>query len=105
MLNLIAQSIGGFIGGFIAGIIGCIIDLATGAIFQAFQSFNPLIAVYGVVFAIVPFLLGLAEAYYAGVFFSIGIISAGFLLNDSLTILSGVISISGIVISFFLKNR
>jgi hypothetical protein len=101
LANPIEQIIGGFIGGFIAGIIGYAIDLVIGTMFQAFQPFNPLFAVYGVVFAIVSFLSGMMKAYYAGFFFSFGIISAGFLLNDFVTIVSGLISIIGIVISLF----
>jgi hypothetical protein len=103
LANPIEQIIGGFIGGLVAGITGYAIDLAIGTMFEAFQSFIPLFAVYGVVFAIVSFLSGLMKAYYAGFFFSIGIISAGFLLNNFVTTVSGVISISGIVISLFKK--
>ena len=105
MANSIEQIIGGFIGGLVAGLTGYVIDLVIGTMFEAFQPFNPLFAVYGVVFAIVSFLSGIMEAYYVGFFFSFGIISVGFLLNDFVTIVSGFISIGGIVISLFFKYR
>jgi len=95
----------GFTGGFVAGIVGYATDIMFGAMFEAFKVFNSLFVFYGIVFSIVSFLAGLAEAYYAGLFFSIGVVAGGFLLNDSVTILSGFISISGLVISVLMKSN
>ena len=96
---------GGFAGGFVAGIVGYTIDIMTGAIFETFKPFNPLIPVYGVVFVIVSFLAGIMDAYYAGFFFSLGIVSAGFLLKDFVTTISGFISLAGVVTSLFMKSH
>ena len=60
-----------------------------GTMFEAFKPFNPLFAVYGLVYAIVSFFSGINKAYYTGFFFSFGVISAGFLLSDFVTIISG----------------
>lgn len=73
--------------------------------FEAFQPFNPLFAVLGVVYAVVSFLLGIEEGYYAGIFFSLGVIAAGLLLRDFLTTVSGFISIVGIVPSIVIRAR
>lgn len=105
MANLAQQIIGGFFSGFVAGIIGYVTDVVTGAMFEAFKPFNPMIAVLGVVFAIASFLSGIMEARTAGFFFSFGIISAGVLLSDSVTVLSGIISIAGVVISLAKKRN
>ena len=105
MADPIKQIIGGWVAGFIVGITGYVIDLVIGAMFEAFRPFNPLFGLYGFVYAVISFLSGINEAYYAGFFFSFGIISAGFLLNDFVTIVSGFISISGITVSVYLKNR
>lgn len=91
--------------GFAVGITGYAIALVVGALFEAFKPFNPLFGVYGIVYAAISFLSGIKEAYFAGLFFSIGVISAGFLLSDSLTIASGFISIGGIVVSLYFRNR
>jgi hypothetical protein len=105
LVNLVEQALGGFIGGFFGGIIGYVTDLMIGTMFQAFEPFFPLYALYGIIYAIFSFLLGIAAAYVAGVFFCLGIITAGFLLNDFVTIVSGLISLSGIILSFLLKQR
>jgi len=52
---------------------------------------------------VINFILGLSEAYVGGVFFSIGIITSGFLVNDLVTIVSGFISLIGIVLSLIEK--
>jgi hypothetical protein len=102
--NPIEQIIGGFMGGFfVAGIIGYAIDNVIETMFEAFQQVVPLILVLSVVYAVCSFLLGIKEAYYAGVFFSLGIISAGFLLNDFVTIVSGLIPII-VIVYLFLKK-
>ncbi len=97
MADPVKQIVGGFGSGLAAGIVGYAIDLTIGAMFEAFQQVVPLFVVYGIVYAIVSFLSGVEEAYYAGFFFSFGVISAGLLLHDSLTTISGVISIAGII--------
>jgi len=90
-------------GGFTAGITGYIIDIASGAIIEAFKPFNPLFVIYSIIFTFVSFLSGIVKAYYAGFFFSLGIISMGLLLNDFATILSGAISTSGFLFGFILS--
>jgi len=44
------------------------------------------------------------DAFLAGIFFSFGIIVAGLALGDFVTVLAGLISISGLVLSIFLKR-
>ncbi len=105
MANPLAKVVGGFTGGLVAGILGYAIDIMFGAIFEAFKVFNSLLVFYGIVFSVISFLVGLAEAYYAGLSFSIGVVAAGFLLNDSVTILSGLISIAGVVVSVLMKPK
>jgi hypothetical protein len=98
--NLIEQIIGGLGSGFFAGMIGYATDLAVEAMFEAFKSFNPLFIVFGALYAIVSFTAGTKKAYVAGVSFSVGIIAAGYVLSDFVTIVSGVISIVGTILSF-----
>ena len=105
MADPIKQITAGFFSGLGAGITGYVIGIVVAAMFTAFQPFYPLLAVYGFVFALVCFLSGIAEAYYAGVFFSFGVIAAGFLLGDPVTAVSGFISLVGIMISLFFKIR
>jgi hypothetical protein len=103
LTNILAQIVGGFVSGLMAGIVGYATDIMFGAMFDAFKVFNSLFVFYGIIFFVVSFFAGLAEAYYAGLFFSIGIIVAGFWLKDFVTVLSGVISTAGVVISLFIK--
>lgn len=99
MTNPLEKVVVGFTGGLVAGVVGYASDIMFGAMFEAFKVFNSLFVFYGIVFSVISFFVGLAEAFYAGLFFSIGIVAAGFMLNDSVTILSGLISIAGVVIS------
>jgi len=103
LANPLAKVVGGFTGGLVAGIVGYATDIMFGAIFEAFKVFSFSFVIYGIVFSVISFLVGLAEAYYAGLSFSIGVVAAGFLLNDSMTILSGLVSITGVVISVLVK--
>ena len=105
MADPIKQITAGFVSGFGAGIMGYAVGLVIVAMFTAFQPFYPLLAVYGLVFTIVCFVLGITEAYYAGVFFSFGVIAAGFLIGDLVTTVSGFISLIGILISLFFQTR
>jgi hypothetical protein len=99
--NLALEVIQGFVGGLVAGLVGYVTDIATGAIFEAFKALNPLIPLLGFVFAVISFFTGMQEAYVTGFFFSLGIVTAGFLLRDFVTIVAGFISIAGLVLSFF----
>jgi len=99
LTNPLEKVVVGFTGGLVAGVVGYASDIMFGAMFEAFKVFNSLFVFYGIVFSVISFFVGLAEAFYAGLFFSIGIVAAGFMLNDSVTILSGLISIAGVVIS------
>lgn len=96
-----AEIIGGLFGGFIAGITGYAIDSIMGATFEAFGSIIPLMALLGALYAIFSFLAGVSEAYLAGILFTIGIIGSGLLLGDLVTTMAGMISITGLVLSFF----
>jgi hypothetical protein len=89
----------GFIGGLAARLTGYAAGIATEAIFEAFGSFNPFIPLLGFVFAVVTFFAGIAENVAAGLFFSFGIMVMGGLLHDFGTIVSGLISLVGIVVS------
>jgi uncharacterized membrane protein len=105
LANPLAKIVGGFSGGLVAGIVGYAVDIMFGAMFEALKVFNSLFLFYAIIFSVISFFVGLAEAYYAGLFFSIGVIAAGFLLNDSMTILSGLISVAGVAISVLLKRK
>ena len=105
MANLLAEVVAGFLGGLIAGIIGYATDIAIGAIFEAFKVFNPLIALLGIVYAIISFFAGIGEAYVAGIFFSLGIISAGWILGDFVIFIAGFISIAGLVLGLLRSSR
>jgi len=99
MDNPIQEIIQGSVGGLIAGIMGYMADAVAGAIFESFTIFNPLIPLLGFIYALVTFVSGLKEAYVTGFFFSIGIVAAGFLMTDIGTVISGLISIGGLVFS------
>ena len=72
----------------------------TTALFEAFTVISPLIPILGFVFSIITFFSGISKAYLTGFFFSIGIITAGYYLNDFVTLISGFISIAGLIIGF-----
>jgi len=101
--STVASLVQGFVGGLVAGLVGYVTDIATGTIFEAFKVLNPLIPLLGFVFAVISFFAGIQEAYVTGVFFSLGIVAAGFLFRDFVTIVAGFISIAGLVLSFFKK--
>lgn len=103
-MNPIQEIFQGFVGGLIAGLIGYAVDVASGAMFEAFKVFSPLIPILGFVYAIVSFVSGIEEAYITGFFFSCGIVASGFLLSDFVTIVAGAISIAGLIISLFHKS-
>ena len=98
MANPLIEIPAGFVGGLVAGIVGYATDLATGAILQAFSLFNPWFILLSVIFTIISFLLGIGEAFAAGASFSIGIIVAGYLLKDFVTIIAGFISVFGLLL-------
>ena len=104
MANLLVEAFAGFVGGLIASIMGYAIDIAIGAIFDAFKPINPLMPLLGLVFAIFSFFAGISKAYIAGIFFSLGIISAGWILGDFITFIAGFISIVGLVLSLFRRS-
>jgi len=101
MVNPLAQVVGGVVGGFIAGIIGYTVDLALGTTFDAFGSVVPTIALFGVIYGIISFFIGISKASVAGIFFSIGIILAGCALGDLVTGAGGVIALAVIIVMFF----
>ena len=104
MASSVKEIILGLFAGVIAGLIGWAIDLTIGAYFESFGSPNLLLVMIGVVYVIVSFSYGMEKAYYGGIFFSVGIILAGLLLRDSVTVISGLISLVGIAISLFRKK-
>jgi hypothetical protein len=81
-----------------AGLLGYVVGIITDATFEAFGAFSPLIPILGFVYSIVTFYSGIQDAYVKGVFFSFGIIVAGLLLKDFVTVISGVISMVGLII-------
>ena len=101
MVNPIAQVVGGVIGGFIAGIMGYTVDLMFGGIFDAFGSVIPAIALFGAIYGAVSFFIGISKASVAGIFFSTGIIFAGWALGDLVTGAGGVIAVAVSVVMFF----
>ena len=104
MANLIAEAIGGFIGGLAAGLIGYVTDLTFGAVFQAFGTISSWFIVLGIVYAIVSFIMGSADAYATGFFFTVGIIAAGWFLGDAVTVVGGFISIAGLILSLIRRR-
>jgi hypothetical protein len=104
MVNIIVEAIGGFIGGLVAGLIGYVTDLTFGAVFQAFGTLSSWFILLGIIYAIVSFVMGLAQAYATGLFFTVGIIAAGWFLGDAVTLVGGFISIAGLVLSLILRR-
>jgi hypothetical protein len=104
MADAITQVVGGLFGGLFAGIMGFAVDLAVSSILDAFRTISPLFIALGIVYAIFSFILGTEEVYVAGIFFAFGIIASGFLLSDPVTIIGGVISFGGLLVSFFKNN-
>jgi hypothetical protein len=104
MVNIIVEAIGGFIGGLVAGLIGYVTDLTFGAVFQAFGTPSSWFILLGIIYAIVSFVMGLAQAYATGLFFTVGIIAAGWFLGDAVTLVGGFISIAGLVLSLILRR-
>ncbi len=101
MANIIAEAIGGFIGGLVAGLIGYVTDLTLGTVFQAFGTLSSWFIVLVIVYAVISFIMGLAEAYATGLFFTIGIIAVGWVLGDAVTVVGGFILTAGLVLSIF----
>lgn len=101
MVNPIAQVVGGVIGGFIAGIMGYTVDLMLGGILDAFGSVIPAIVLFGAIYGAVSFFIGISKASVAGIFFSTGIILAGWAVGDLVTGAGGVIALAVIVVMFF----
>ncbi len=101
-MAFIAEAIGGFVGGLVAGLVGYIEGAVDGALFQAFGSIIPVIAVLGIIYAAISFFIGVTKAFFAGVFFCLGIIIAGVALHDLTTTVGGLIAIIGLILSFIL---
>jgi hypothetical protein len=101
MANIAAQVFGGFFSGLIGGFIGYITDVTIGVVLFAFGEISSWFIVLGVVYAIISFIMGIAEAKVAGLFFSLGIIVSGFFLGDAVTALGGIISLAGLIFSLF----
>jgi len=101
-MAFVAEAIGGFVGGLVAGFVGYVEGAVDGALFQAFGSIIPVIAVLGIIYAVISFFAGVTKAIFAGAFFCIGIILAGALLNDLSTVAMGIIALVGLIIGFIL---
>ena len=89
-----------FITALIVGVVGWAIDSSISATSEALGSYVPLALVFGFVYVLVSFYIGVKEAVKAGVAFALGIICAGFVVEDLATILSGIISIIVIAIIY-----
>jgi hypothetical protein len=85
--------IGGIIAGFFTGLLGYAVDMALQAVFDAFGTIAPAIILFGAVYGIISFLIGINEASDAGFFFAVGIMLAGWALSDFVTIISGIIAL------------
>lgn len=96
---------GGFVTGLGAGLFSYMVDLVVGASFDALGSVLPVIGFLGFIYALGSFFAGLEEAYVAGFFFSLGIITVGLVLNDWITVICGIIPIVGIAVSWLWVNR
>jgi hypothetical protein len=83
-------------------LVGYVEGAVDGALFQAFGSIVPVIAVLGIIYAVISFFIGVTKAFFAGVFFCIGIIVAGVALQDWMTTIGGFIAIVGLIVSFIL---
>jgi len=105
MMDSIKRVIIGFASGIASGFIEYATDIAVGALFEALQQFNPVFIVFSVIFSIVSFTVGIREIYDGGFSYSTGIITAGFILKDTATAISGLISLFIIIASVFIKHR
>jgi ABC-type antimicrobial peptide transport system permease subunit len=96
-LNHLVQGFSGGISGFISGVV---ID----AFLPVFSALNvpPIFWVAIIVVIAVDFVSGIVEAYSFGLLYSIGVMSAGFLVSDLGTILLGALSVIGLILSRFL---
>ncbi len=99
MGNPFAGMIAGYVAGLMAGVTGYAIDIAAGAIFQA------LMPTLAFTYGLVSFLMAVAEAHVAGIFFTSGVLSAGLLLGDAVTAIAGALSIVGFVVGLLLKGN
>ena len=97
-MAFVAEVMGGFVGGLVAGLVGYVEGAVDGALFQAFGSIIPVIALLGIIYAIISFFTGVTKAIFAGAFFCIGIILAGAFLNDLATAAMGVIALVGLIV-------
>lgn len=79
---------------------GVVID----AFLPVFSALNvpPIFWVAIIVVIVVDFVSGIVEAYSFGLLYSIGVMSAGFLVRDVGTILLGALSVIGLILSRFL---
>jgi hypothetical protein len=104
MPNIIEEIVGGLVGGLTVGVIGWATDFGIGTVFEAFGKIMPIFIPLGLIYAMISFLIGISEAYFAGISFCIGIIFAGFMVNDPTTAFAGVISMLGIALSHSRKQ-
>jgi len=102
-MNPIQEVIQGFSGGFFAGITGYVLGIMTSTIFEASTFFSPLIPILGFIFSIITFFTGISEAQITGLFFSIVITTAGIVLSDFVIVISGSISIAGLILGWLKK--
>jgi len=98
MGNPIPQIIGGLIAGLVAGLIGYIVDMAIGAIINAFGSIIPSLILFGAIYGLISFFAGVGDAVVGGLFFSFGVILAGWALNDTVTFVGGLIAFVAVLI-------
>jgi hypothetical protein len=104
VVNKAKQIIGGYVGGLTAAMIGYATDAFISAMLDVLKDSLPMTAALGAAYTIISFILGLEEAWAAGICFSAGIISMGFALSDSMTFLLGTISIVGLAFSLLFRR-
>ena len=104
MMDSINRVVIGFAFGIASGFAEYAIDIAVGALFEAFQQLNPVFIVFSAIFSIASFMAGIRENYDGGFSFSIGVITAALMLKDLATAISGFISLLAIIASVFVKR-
>jgi hypothetical protein len=99
MANALNHLLQGFIGGIMGFVSGVVID----AFLPVFSALNvpPIFWAAIILVIVVDFVSGIAEAYSFGLLYSIGVVSAGFLVGDLGTIFVGALSVIGLILSRF----
>lgn len=63
-----------------------------GSIFDAFGSIIPSLILFGVIYTIISFVARISDAIVTGLFFSVGVMLAGWIVHDAVTFAGGFIA-------------